>query len=144
MLKILKWIGIGFIFLIVIGLIFGDKKEGVSDDVVDSASAPVEPYKTTARQLFSDYEDNEVATDIRIDKRPVEISGVVQGISKDFTDSVYINLSTSNQFMPARIGLVDGAESHAASLKRGQKVVFLCKKMMRLVGAPSGSDCAPL
>lgn len=147
MLKVLKWIGIAFVVLIVIGLIFGDDKQvatGQSAGAGNQSDPVVEPYKTTARELFAAYEENEVATDLQIDKRPVEIVGIVQGINKDFTDEIVIELTTSNQFMPARINLIEGHEATAASLKKGQKVTFLCEKMMRLIGSPSGSDCQPI
>lgn len=148
MLKIIKWIAIVFVGLVVIAMIFGDDKKGSSSGSSSSESAEsaptVEPYRTTARELAAAYEENEVATDMRIDKRPVEITGVVKAITKDFTDDVVIQLATSNQFMSASINLADGHESTAANLKKGQKVTFLCQKMMSLMGSPAGRDCQPL
>lgn len=142
MLKILKWVVIGFVVLVVLAAIFGDDP-AVTSNSSSSTSTPVEPYITTSRQLFAEYEENEVATDMRINKRPVEIRGIVQEIAKDFTDSVVINLRTSNEYMPTRLSLDDGFESVAANMKKGQEVVFVCKRMALIIGSPAGSDCKP-
>jgi hypothetical protein len=98
-------------------------------------------YKTTAQQLFSDYEANEVAADEKMMGRVVEVSGIVESIDKTFTDSIVISLSTSNQFMSARLHLLESEKQKAMALKKGANVVLVCERMRRIVGSPSGSDC---
>lgn len=101
----------------------------------------VELYKTTARTLHSEYEQNEVATDMRIDGKIVEISGRITGINKNFLDNVYINLETSNRFMDASVKPVESETNAIARLRKGQQVKFRCQHMGRLMGSPSGSNC---
>ncbi|MCX0116691.1 OB-fold putative lipoprotein, partial [Escherichia coli] len=45
-------------------------------------------YNTTARQLFKEYEENEVATDEQLKGKLIAVRGIVQSIDKDFTDSI--------------------------------------------------------
>jgi hypothetical protein len=101
----------------------------------------VETYKTTASKLFSDYEANEVATDEKISGKPVEISGSVESIDKDFLNNIIINIRTSNPFMPARLTLEDSEKDKAMKASKGNKVTLVCQKMMRIIGSPAGSDC---
>ncbi len=98
-------------------------------------------YKTTATELFSDYEENEVNTDEKIKGKIVEISGSVQSIDKDFTDSIIIKIKTSNQFMPAHLRVDDSQKQNAMTLNRGDEVTLRCQKVSRIMGSPSGRDC---
>ncbi|AWH89696.1 OB-fold protein [Limnobaculum parvum] len=154
MKKVLKWIVIIFVALMVIGFFAGKNKEsstgsnvGTSTPSTESpkpvAQAEVKPeiYKTTAKALFNDYEENEVAVDEKMKGKLIEVKGVVQAIDKDFLDNIIINLRTSNEFMPARMTMDSSSKSVALNLKKGQTVVITCEKMSRLVGSPSGRDC---
>lgn len=71
----------------------------------------------------------------------ISVNGVVQSIDKDFTDSIIIGLQTDNQFMPARMEMENSEKATAVALKKGQQVTVICKKMIRVMGAPSGRDC---
>lgn len=101
----------------------------------------VEVVQVDATRLFREYERNEVATDIRLKGKIVEIFGIVTGINKDFWDSVYVNLKTSNEFMSASIRPLESETEKMAQLRKGQHVKFRCEKMQRFVGSPSGSNC---
>jgi hypothetical protein len=147
MKKILKWILYIVVALAVIGYFAGDKKDSPATESTSSESAPVtstpakEVYKTTASALFKDYDDNEVAADEKMKGKIIEVSGTVQSIDKDFTDSIIVRLKTSNEFLPAIMGIKDSEKSTALALKKGQKVVVTCAGMSRVVGAPSGRNC---
>ena len=86
-------------------------------------------------------ESNEVATDIRLKGKIIEISGRIQSVNKNAFDSMYVSLETRNQFMPANVHPNKQDESIIAGLRRGQNVVFRCQRMKRWVGAPSGDNC---
>lgn len=100
-----------------------------------------EIYQTTARHLFAEYEQNEVATDERIKNKKVILLGVIQSIDKSAFDSIIVNLETSNQFMPATMSMQDSVKQKVITLKKGNKVAITCESMSRLLGSPSGSDC---
>ena len=58
----------------------------------------LEVVTVSAMSLFREYERNEVATDMRLKGKIVEIVGTITGINKDFRDNVYVTLRTPNQF----------------------------------------------
>jgi len=156
MKKVLKWVLYIFIGLMVIGY-FADKKEDgnkspnssqSSQSLSDANITPVEVeppkksiYQTTARKLFNDYDENEVAVDEQIKGKLVAVTGIVQSIDKDFTDSIIISLKTDNEFMPARMDMKDSEKATAMGLKKGKQVLIICERMSRIVGAPSGRKC---
>jgi tRNA_anti-like len=96
----------------------------------------------SALSLFREYGRNEVATDMRLEGKIVEIQGMVTGINKDFWDSIYVTLRTPNEFMSASVRPIDSDVEKIARLRKGQAVTFRCAKMRRLAGSPSGSNCA--
>ena len=102
---------------------------------------PKEIVKINAGQLFSAYEDNEVATDEGFKGKLVQVSGTVQSIDKDAFDNIIINFKTSNQFMPAHMKMDDNEKAAAIAMKKGVKATVLCEKMSRIVGTPYGSGC---
>lgn len=105
-------------------------------------SVPVDDvYTTTASALNRDYDRNEVATDLKIAGRVVEVSGRVQSIDKDFTDDVVLNLAAGNEFLPAGMTMEESETAKAAALSKGDQVTVRCKKMRRIMNTPSGDDC---
>lgn len=120
-------------------------KPGSSTSASSAASRPAEAPKpvfaTTAMQLFQDYDRNEVAADEAMKGHIVRVKGRIQAIDKDFTDDVIVNLQTPNEFMPARMQMIDEEKSAAAGLSKGQTVEVECERMSRVVGSPSGRKC---
>lgn len=150
MSKLLEWISFIIIFILVVGYFTerNGEKTSSSDtvDVLSSANTQEitpqkEIFSTTARTLFKNYEDNEVATDEKMKGKLVSVKGVVQSIDKDFTDSIVIHFRTENEFMPARMEMRDSEKSAVINLKKGQQITVICEDMARLAGSPSGSNC---
>lgn len=101
----------------------------------------VDTYKTSAAKLHDDYEANEVATDEKIGDRPVEITGTVEGVDKDFLGNISLKLKTSNMFMPASMTLEDSEKDKAIKTNKGAKVTLVCENVSRMMGFPIGTDC---
>ncbi|WP_147198376.1 hypothetical protein [Pantoea sp. CCBC3-3-1] len=154
MKKFFRWVFYVVVALILIGFFVGKDENASSSGSTSQAtssnsaaqaeatSAPQKPvYETTARKLFNAYEENEVATDEALKGKRVAVTGIVQSIDKDFTNSIIISLKTDNQFMAARMEMKDSQKAAAMSLKKGNQVVIVCEKMSRIIGAPSGRDC---
>jgi hypothetical protein len=130
--------------IVIVGAISG-KTPNSGNTTNQQTSAPQkEIVRATAQELFDAYESNEVATDIRLKGKIIEISGRVQSVNKNAFDSMYVALETRNQFMSANVHPNKQDESKIAGLRRGQNVVFRCQRMKRWVGAPSGDDCSLL
>ncbi|MEN4561959.1 OB-fold protein [Pantoea agglomerans] len=157
MKKFLKWIFYVFVGLMVIGYFAGKNDDTKTSSSTSQASqsssanasenaeeSPTQKpiYQTTARKLFNDYEENEVAVDEQLKGKIVAMTGIVQSIDKDFTDSIIISLKTDNEFMPARLKMKDSQKAAAIALKKGKQVVIMCENMSRIIGAPSGRNCS--
>jgi hypothetical protein len=95
----------------------------------------------TAVGLYRAYSNNEIATDLQLKGKIVEISGTVQDITKDAFGYLRVGLVTDNQFMPASMQVVASQESQLASLRKGQQVTLRCPKMKRWAGTPYGDNC---
>lgn len=50
--------------------------------------------KTTASNLYQDYDDNEVAADEKYKDKKIAVTGTIQDIGKDVMDDAYITLNT--------------------------------------------------
>jgi hypothetical protein len=98
-------------------------------------------YRTTAKDLAAMYEENEVAADDEIGGRKVEVTGIVQDITKNFANDVIVRFESGNRFMPASLSMEDTEKSKASKLKKGQKIAITCEKMQLFIGAPSGRNC---
>lgn len=139
MKKAFKWIGIGFLALIIIGIIAGNDENAAA--VSAAPEKPMEVFKISSTELFNAYEANEVAIDEQMKGKLVEVNGTVESIDKDAFDNIVIRLRTPNQFMSTSLELAESEKGKAIALSRGTKVAIRCDKMMRLMGSPMGSDC---
>lgn len=102
----------------------------------------LEVVTVSAMGLFREYERNEVATDMRLKGKIVEIHGTITGINKDLWDGVYVTLKTPNEFMSASARPIESDIDKIARLVKGQAVAFRCETMQRFMGSPSGKNCA--
>lgn len=98
-------------------------------------------YRTTAKALAELYSANEVAVDDKIGGRNVEITGIVQDITKNITDDVVLKLESGNRFMPVSLSMEGSEKPQASKLRKGQKIIVTCGKMQLFIGAPLGSGC---
>lgn len=142
----------GIFGLVLIGIIIWWLWPNKKPDAVSIAHAPPaqqepksspdkEIYQTTARHLFAEYEQNEVATDERIKDKKVILLGVIQAINKNAFNTIVVNLYTNNQFMPAMMGMNDSVKARVLNLKKGDKVAITCESISRIMGSPSGANC---
>lgn len=98
-------------------------------------------YRTTAKELVELYKANEVAADDKIGGRKVEMTGIVQDITKNIANDVVLKLESGNRFMPVSLSMADSEMAQASKLKKGQKITVTCEKMQLFIGAPSGGNC---
>jgi putative nucleic acid binding protein/zinc ribbon protein len=104
-----------------------------------TARPPV--YKTTAQQLVSAYDKNEVATNEAIGGAIVEVSGHIASIDMDAMDHAVIQMASGVDFEAVGLTLEDSQKGLAAKLAKGQALVVRCKTMARIIASPRGDDC---
>lgn len=114
--------------------LFSDK------DAPTPAAALSEPtIEADADKLFADYKENEVSADNKYKGKRVIVAGVVASINKDFKNTAWVGLRTSNQFMPIHAeGL--GVEQ-VSKLKKGEVIAVTCTGAGMILGSPFLKDC---
>lgn len=110
-----------------------------------ATAAPAAPARkvvtVTARELFAEYEANEVAADERFKGVTIRVTGKVASIDKSLFDSMFVVLRTSNQFAGVHMEIDKSQASAVAKLRVGQSVVIECEGMKKQMLSPTGSDC---
>ena len=116
---------------------------GFNTDTNSTANIPADMpvISVRAEELFNYYNNNEVQTDLWLKGHMVEISGVVNSITKDAWGYLRVGLMTPNRFESASMQVVESQESQLADLHKGQMVTLRCPKMKRWAGTPYGDDC---
>lgn len=107
-----------------------------SENLVEQA-----PIEITASALFDAYEQNEVAADKLYKGQNIKITGTVDSISSDFSDSAQVALATSNQFLSVMTKGDDAFNDKAATLSKGQKITMMCKGDGEVISMPMLSKC---
>lgn len=90
--------------------------------------------EVTARQLYTAFNENEVAALQKYGNGKVRVTGKVVRIEADFLDRPAVHLGTPNMFQTVIVSGVSVNE--AAELKKGQKKSFYCVKVSEVTGSP--------
>lgn len=104
---------------------------------------PEQMVQVTADQLFSAYEQNEIAANQQFKGKKLLVSGKIDSIQADITDSPVIALRAGDQynFLLPQASLADSEVSKAAQLAKGQQVKLLCTGSSEVAGMAMLSDC---
>lgn len=144
--KILTGFLLIFIILIIIGM-FAEKSEHDSAQQASSSSQPSEPevqkpvLTYTVQQLNDMYEENEVKTDEDLKGKTIIVTGVVQEISKDFTDGIEVSLVSKNKYMPSQMFMEDSEKAAAINLRKGNSVKLHCNSISYIIKSATGHKC---
>ena len=109
---------------------------------VSSQPAPAlrSEYRTTAEQLYRDYEANVVATQTKIGASRVRLTGSVAEIDQDAAGRPVVKLWIGKD-STAAMTLVEDQRAAAAQLAKGEAVEIKCDKLGHRGGLLQGSDC---
>ena len=151
--KVLKWFGIIFSVLFLIGLmgaIFGDEKPttNAQSTQTEAASAP-EPVakeeslmQTTAKELATAYDKNTVSADAKFKNQKYEVTGTVSEISTDLMDNALITMKGGvNEFLEPQFVLDDNEKSKAGEIEKGQEITLICTGAGDVIKSAMSSDC---
>lgn len=98
-------------------------------------------YRTSAVQLYRDYNRDEAATQARIGPQRIAVTGTVAAVSQDYLGNNEVLLDVGNGLSAAEMALQSDQNLLAVQLQRGESVTILCDQMQRLTDAPEGSGC---
>lgn len=80
--------------------------------------------KIAAEQLFSEYDTNEVAADAKYEEQILQVTGIVDDIGKDITDTMYVALKSGNPIMSVQCMFSEDHESELANVSKGETVTI--------------------
>jgi glucan phosphoethanolaminetransferase (alkaline phosphatase superfamily) len=141
--------GLKFVIVIVLLVIIGTNMSGSSDiknNVTSTSNVTTNQtsetsevaIKVTAAKIIADYKANEVSADAIYKGKLVEISGTVDAIAKDITDTPYITLSSGDPYAFEKVQCMfsNDQESELASISKGQLITLqgrVSGKLMNIV-----------
>ena len=130
----------GLLVLFVIGIIGNIKNDTFNDSSISSNNTASQKeenkevtIKITARELYVQYEANEIQADDKYKNKLLEISGVIENIGKDILDDPYITLKTDNVFGSIQCMLADSEKSKASQLQKSTPIVLEGKNTGKLL-----------
>lgn len=161
MKKVLKWIAIGFLALIALGLAVDALKspEQKAADAVKAAQVKAQEAaekkdrvqkeldslpSVTAGQLTKAYEENTVAADQQFKGKKFKVSGTVADINTDITGDPYITMNGGNPFMAPQFGFEKSDAAQLAKVKKGSKVTMVCEGRGDVAKIPMSQSCVLL
>ena len=105
----------------------GDNNNQPANNTVETATLDEPPIVVSAREIASDYDDNEVAADQKYKGKILEVSGIVASIDSSVGDQAIVQLAGKKEipFITA-LGNND-FNQYATTLKKGQNVVLICE-----------------
>lgn len=125
---LLSLITLGIGVIVFIGLWRACESGGPSVSESDVAStAPA--VSVSAAQLAADYQANEVAADEKYKQRIIEVSGAVDTIGKDITDTIYVTMQTGEEYaiVKPQLFFSDQHKDEAAALRKGESLTVKCR-----------------
>lgn len=105
----------------------GDNNDQPANNTVETATLDEPLIVVSAREIASDYDDNEVAADQKYKGKILEVSGIVASIDSSVGDQAIMQLAGKKEipFITA-LGNND-FNQYAKTLKEGQNVVLICE-----------------
>lgn len=129
-LSVIHWIGIVLLGMITLAVLSGNKNSHQAATSASGSSKPVE-HATDVKihQILSDYKNNEVNADNKYKGKLIRVTGLVDDIKKDFTDSLYVTIGTGAEFeIPVIQAFFDDTKNNQlAQLQKGQNITVTCR-----------------
>jgi len=143
MKKVLKWLGIGFVVLIIIGVVSSAGKSGNSQKSGSNGTSQEkqqvqEPTVIKAQELADDFDANQVAAENKWKGKLVQFSAEVTNI----TDTgLSFSKVASKEFSMAQISCRVTDKQQLLSLKNGQTVTVKGVVGSQTIGVIDVSEC---
>ncbi len=141
-------VAIGIIIALgVIGTIFGPTEEQKIEmaekreqDKIEEAAKEREAaegcrnsaVKVTAKELFRAYEANEMAAQQTYGDKLLEVTGIIDGVDLDISDTPIVKLRTDNQYMSASVYLTDATQSFASGTMAAMRYLKAMAKVTEI------------
>ena len=97
--------------------------------------------EVTAKQLWKDYQDNEVAADEKYKGNGLKVTGRVASIDKGIADGIIVRIATGNDYQSIMANMRDSEKERAAKLKKGDAITLLCLGGTMIIKSPVLNHC---
>ena len=112
-----------------------------TDEGAEKISVATPDYVLLANTLFKEYDKNSVAADAKYEDKIVVVSGTIQSIGKDITDTAYLVIGGSGFLDGVQCTLPSGQEDLVASVRKGQYVTLKGKVSGQMMGNVLVNNC---
>ena len=106
-------------FFLVLAFGSTDDSESIETTSVTN-SAP--DYRISAKKLYSEYDANGVAADLKYKDKILAVTGTVDDIDKDIMDDIYVTLEGDEFIGSIQCFFADSHTGEAANLRKGQTI----------------------
>lgn len=153
MKKILKWVGIIFVGIMVLGAIGGSKGGGTeksstgnNNSITESKAEPTttpEVLKVDTKAFIAEFDKNQLAAEEKYKGKMVELTAYVGNISEDILGNPFLSLNPTVEkyYLGTNIQCVFKEKSQLTSLANGQKVTVEGKADNQSLGIIGIKDC---
>jgi hypothetical protein len=103
-------------------------------------SSKTETIRTTANEIYNDYNENEAFAQLKYSEKQIIIDGNVEDIDLDLFDNPTIQLKTDSLLGMVIINGLN--QQDASTISRGYNVTFLCNNVSEIGGYPNLDSCS--
>ena len=104
-------------------LAFGSTDDSESIEATSVANAAPD-FRISAKELYSEYDANGVAADLKYKGKILAVTGTVDNIDKDIMDDIYVTLEGDDFIGSIQCFFADSHVGEAASLRKGQTLTI--------------------
>jgi hypothetical protein len=115
-----------------------------SAQYAEPVKSPDGVYSIGAVRLWREYEENEVAADVRYKGQRLRVMGTVVSIERDYEDRPVLHLFGGNAIFPTVVRLNKADIPAVTQLKKGDQVVVRCIGAGREMRMPQLERCLML
>ena len=94
-----------------------------------------------AKDYASAYDENEIAADRQFSGKKIVMLGTILGINKDALGNPYLSLAGPRPYVDVIARLNRQGEERAARLKKGAKVLLVCKASGKVLRSAVAKNC---
>ena len=113
-----------------------------TDGGAEKIAAATPDFVLSANTLYKEYERNSVAADAKYEDKIVKVSGIVQSIGKDITDTAYLVIGGTGFLDGVQCMMPGGQESAVANVREGQFVTLKGKVSGEMMGTVIVRNCS--
>ena len=113
-----------------------------TDGGAEKIAAASPDFVLSANTLYKEYERSSIAADAKYEDKIVEVSGIVQSIGKDITDTAYLVIGGTGFLDGVQCMLPGGQESAVANVREGQFVTLKGKVSGEMMGTVIVRNCS--